>query len=271
MLCYATTTPIPSRDGRNALPGSGIIAAGGMFESDDQSLHSNEGASHGFLEEAGHVGGEVARRVGEGVLSGVKAIGGLGMDYWNSRHGVEREDNDATSRSESRSAPLPTILGFEKKFSAGGGAGSPSKSNGASTSRDRYLDSNTSGSVIVVDLLSSPSSPTKSHRSSGAHRLKILAHFRCSSSLALLSFNPSSSLLLTASAQAHSFDIFEIKPAVSVGMSATTVVGGKEGGGKVWHRYRLNRGFTSARARRAEWSRDSRFVGVCTGKGTTRK
>ncbi|KAM0748353.1 hypothetical protein T439DRAFT_79576 [Meredithblackwellia eburnea MCA 4105] len=337
MLAYATDRPVtPSsrqqQTGNVARPGAGTISLRGMFDSE----HSSEGfgassppagifggaaggaasgassvessfggvvggAAGGFMGEAGQVGGEVARRVGEGLVSGVRAIGDIGLSYWLTKSsssggpppqpqtprlspggtgtGSDISGSTTPGRNFSKSAPLPSVAGFERR--------SPTlapQSNAAGNAA--------AGTVVVVDLLSfstsastaalKPSS-TRRRPSSSGPALKVLAHFRPSAHpLAVLSLSPSSSFLLTSSAQAHSFDVFEIKPAVKVGVSATLAVaggtpaGGAEnrgpGGGsevgKVWHRYRLSRGFTSARATSASWSPDMRFVTISTGKGT---
>ena len=219
------------------------------------------------------------RRVGEGVLSGVKAIGDIGLSYWltkNPTGGGALGAGSAEARMFSKSAPLPSVPGFERR--------SPPLrplARGGVATADATA---TAGTVAVVDLASlsfNSTSRTRMARRKSASRepapaLKLVAHFRAYvHPIALVSLAPSSALVLTSSSQAHSFDIFEIKPLVQVGVSATradhlaqddpTAVG------KAWHRYRLNRGFTTAEATTASWSHDLRFVSVGTGKGTTRE
>lgn len=229
---------------------------------------------------AGQVGGEVARRVGEGVLSGVKAIGDIGLSYWLSKNPtgggnlgrIGGGPAGQGARTLSKSAPLPSVPGFERRSP-------PMRPLSGIAQADA---TSAAGTVAIVDLLSF-SNLSSSHGRSARHKpsrdtppsLKLVTHFRAYlHPVALVSLAPSSALVLTSSSQAHSFDIFELKPAVQVGVSATgadlphddpTVVG------KAWHRYRLTRGFTTAEATTASWSPDLRFVSVGTGKGTTRE
>ncbi|KAI5474666.1 WD40/YVTN repeat-like-containing domain containing protein [Pseudohyphozyma bogoriensis] len=279
ILAYASTTPVPTlrNDGEPARPGSGLLSQRGMFDSDhhDDPYGPASPPQNGFMGDgrtAGQVGGDVARRVGEGVLSGVKAIGDLGFSYWNARGGggEAQASTSVAGKHFSKSAPLPSVPGFERR--------SPPLRPSASTRTSSSGETATSGTVIALDLLSySPPSTTKParrrpSRSAPPSGLKVVAHFRpYHHSIALLSLAPSSSLLLTASAQGHAFDVFEMKPAVPVGVSATEAerMSDEPSTGKVWHRYRLNRGYTSARTTMASWSSDLRFVGVGTGKGTT--
>lgn len=294
-LAYATTRAvIPSHgaarfDREPARVGAGILALRGMFDSDpragaEDGYDMQGGPSGGGLGEgrsAGQVGGEVARRVGEGVLKGAKAIGDIGLSYWQTRNApssprLEGVDSSA-GRNFSKSAPLPSVAGWERRGSVSGGGPLSSKISMARMSSQGTDSSPTAGTVLVVDLLSSSTtslspSSTKSRArkpSRGSSpNLKTIAHFRpYSHPIALLSLSPSSSSILTSSTYGHSFEVFEFKPAVR----ATIATKGDVNSGKVWHRYRLHRGLTAARAVGAEWAEDGRFVGVGTGKGTTRE
>lgn len=280
ILAYATDRAVPSsrHDIGAARPGAGTVSQRGMFDSDHHSSKESHGDAEagpgGFMGEArtaGQVGGEVARRVGEGVLSGVKAIGDIGLSYWltknpNSGGNLNLSPN-GPARTFSKSAPLPSVPGFGRR------------SPPLRPSTRLASELSTAGTVAVVDLLSFTSSTTKTARRKpnrdAAPGLKLLAHFRpYLHPVALISLAPSSSLVLTSSSQAHSFDIFELKPAVAVGVSATNAECAHEEStavGKAWHRYRLTRGFTTAEATTASWSPDLRFVSVGTGKGTTRE
>ncbi|KAK4699999.1 hypothetical protein P7C70_g6253, partial [Phenoliferia sp. Uapishka_3] len=281
ILAYATDRSVSSsrHDTESARPGAGTVSQRGMFDSDQdhspdayRDASSGSGGFMGDARAAGQVGGEVARRVGEGVLSGVKAIGDIGLSYWLSKNPSGEGNSGAgggapvgSGRTFSKSAPNPSFRGFE------------SRSPPQRTSARLASESTAAGTVAVVDLLSPKayaSSATKSNRRKpsreAAPSLKLLAHFRpYTHPISLISLAPSSSLVLTSSSQGHSFDIFELKPAVAVGTSATNedhaVVG------KAWHRYRLTRGFTTAEATTASWSSDLRFISVGTGKGTTRR
>lgn len=294
-LAYATTRPVVPLHGaarfdrEPARPGAGILALRGMFDSDTRAgaedgydmQHGTAGGGMGEGRSAGQVGGEVARRVGEGMLKGAKAIGDIGLSYWQTRNApsspqLEGVDSSA-GRNFSKSAPLPSVAGWERRSSTSSSGALSPKLSMARLSSQGASSSATSGTVLVVDLLSSsptlpPSSSAKSRprkpSRGAAPILKILAHFRpYPHPVALLSLSPSSSSILTSSTYGHSFEIFELKPAVRRGVA--TKVDASDG--KVWHRYRLHRGLTAARAVGAEWAEDGRFVGVGTGKGTARE
>ncbi|ORY92907.1 hypothetical protein BCR35DRAFT_298510 [Leucosporidium creatinivorum] len=296
-LAYATTRAVvPSHgaarfDREPVRPGAGILAHRGMFDSDSHTAAEHgydmqSGMTSGGMGEgrsAGQVGGEVARRVGEGMLKGAKAIGDIGLSYWQTRNAPpspQLEGVDSTAgRNFSKSAPLPSVAGWERRGSVSSGGALSPKLSMARLSSQGADSSPTAGTVLVVDLLSYPpssaTSPSPSSTAKSRPRkpsrgtspsLKTLAHFRpYSHPIALLSLSPSSSSILTASSYGHSFEIFEFKPAVRVGAAAK----GDASSGMVWHRYRLHRGLTAARAVGAEWAEDGRFVGVGTGKGTT--
>ncbi|CEQ40271.1 SPOSA6832_01880 [Sporobolomyces salmonicolor] len=281
LLAYATDRLLLSSrlDRSLAKPGAGLLAHSGLFDAGSPSSLDDFGGDRSrFMTDAGQVGGEVARRVGEGVMSGVKAIGEAGLSYWMTRGGGRggegrdgREANDGAARTFSKSAPLPSMAGIGRRLSIT--TAKPTQPDSPSSS----LDSSTStaaGTVIVVDLLSHSASKSRARgaTTSTTQSLKTVAHFRpYHQSLALISLSPSSTMLLTASSQAHFFDVFELKPSVSIGLNATSAVPSAAGTnhGKVWHRYRLQRGFTTAQAASATWSPDGRFVAVGTGKGTT--
>ncbi|GAA5977579.1 hypothetical protein JCM11641_006869 [Rhodosporidiobolus odoratus] len=283
LLAYATNRPVLSSrlDRSPGRPGSGILAHRGLF---DAELQTGDAGDYRFATEAAHAGGEVARRAAEGVMSGVKAIGEVSMGYWSGVGSAGRRTSEGGSaagfgedwsRTFSKSAPQASGAGFSRRISI---------SAMTKTGGDGPMSS-TAGTVLVVDLLSpvassSPSNKPRTSRpvsspggvaSSSSSPLRVVAHFRpCSQPLALLSFSPSSTSLLTASATAHAFDVFELKPAVRIGVSATSSSPSSAPAplGQVWHRYRLQRGYTSAQATSATWSTDGRFVSVATGKGT---
>ncbi|GAA6002430.1 hypothetical protein JCM10207_001115 [Rhodosporidiobolus poonsookiae] len=287
LLAYATDRPLLSSrlDRAPAKPGAGILAHRGLFDADPSS--TAEGGAAGdfrFAAEAAQAGGEVARKVGEGVLSGVKAIGEAGRSYWMGRRTSEHDMASAGatvgedgSRTFSKSAPAPVGAGFGRRLSL---------SAMTKVSGEGAAGSAAAGTVVVVDLLSykptatsakmrgrTVSSGATPSSSSAAPPLKVVAHFRpYAQPLALLSFSPSSSQLLTAPASGHAFDVFELKPSVAVGTSATASAASSPSPagavGQVWHRYRLHRGYTSAHASAAAWTPEGRFVAVSTTKGT---
>jgi len=286
LLAYATDRPIHSSrlDRSPAKPGAGLLAHSGLFDSEITPIAGtsdffgrSQGGGGTMMSEAGQVGGEVARKVGEGVLSGVKAIGGVGMNYWMTRSTNSRNQESSNSSSAeskfSKSAPVNTVAGFGRRLSVPSAlSASSSRPSSAGSMSTDSAHSTIAGTVIVVDLLPSSPRQSRSNRPASSSSLKTIAHFRpYSHSLALLSFSPSSTSILTASTPAHSFDIFELHPSSPIGASALQAVplSSDSNSGKVWHRYRLQRGYSSARATSASWSNDGRCVAVGTGKGTS--
>jgi hypothetical protein len=244
-LVYATDriVTLGRHDGEGARPGAGILSQRGFYDL-DQSNDMYEDVSHERT-----VGEEAVR----GVVSGVRAIG----SYWMSR-------SPEAGRPTSLASPPQNLSKSAPQSTAGFGLHRvPSIKREAAWA----------GTVIVVDLLSfSPVSPRLARTRKPPSTLKVLAHFRVSHEpVTLVSLSPSSSFVLTSSKGQH-FDVFDIKPRVAVGTSATDPTRSKaiDGAGNVWHRYRMHRGFTAAKAGAVTWSPDSRLVAIGTGKGTTR-
>lgn len=275
VLAYATTRPVvaasgPARfDSTPANAGAGVLAHAGMFGGDEGNDTSESGQPETFsygldARTAGHVGGEVAKRVGQGVWSGAKAIGGLGMSYYRStQHSAPSNNVDRHSHS----APLPSAPDFDRRISA---ERNTARRNSAIAGCE---NSNTAGTVIVVDLaprVSTRKPDGPQARKAAPARPRTLAHFRpYRRPLAAVSLSPSSTSVFTSPCHGHAFDVFELRPATAVGSSSTDQRSSTSG--KVWHRYRLQRGLTSADTVSVTWSDDSRLVGVGTSKGTMRE
>ncbi|BGP24518.1 hypothetical protein JCM10295v2_003436 [Rhodotorula toruloides] len=281
LLAYSTSTPIPSSklDRSPARPGTNILAHKGLFEPNLPNLLSSPSASSA-MDVAGFAVQEapdVARRVGKGVRSGVNALREAGLNYWNQRTASEGgEAGPSPGGAVSRSAP--------QQFGAMGGKLSSPTATRPSSGYGEFEDpaNSSAGTIVVLDLTAPapstsrpPSLPTSS--TAPQSRLTVVHHFRpYAQPVAHLSFSPSSTSLLTSSSTGHHFDIFELKPAVPIGISATsspsistsTSLIASSGLGKVWHHHRLQRGFTSATTAESSWSVDGRFVAVSTGKGT---
>ncbi|GAA6048287.1 hypothetical protein JCM3770_006521 [Rhodotorula araucariae] len=260
LLTYASSSPVLSAalSRAPARPGAGILAHRGQFDAELPLAGSFVPDGAGFtVQDAEHV----ARRVGEGVRTGVAALRERGGQWLRGAPGEA-----ATDERRANSQSVPQQLGaanLAAAAGAGAGAGAAETSPAA-------------GTIKVVDLVASCSMPASASwakvRGPPAPETKVVAHFRpYGTPLALVSLSPAGTMLLAASAAGHSFDVFELKPAVPVGISATSaaaLTSGLDGGGTVWHRYRLHRGFTSASAASASWSVDGRFVAVTTGTGT---
>ncbi|EGG11865.1 uncharacterized protein MELLADRAFT_115017 [Melampsora larici-populina 98AG31] len=244
---------------------------------------------------------ETARKVGGGLLSGAKLLTSWGQHVlMNGNTNGRSPDktkihaNRRDSQSNfSKSAPLPYMMnphdldhshnfGREMAFSPNSTDDSIHSSSsrlGAHPESERLTphELQTSGSTLhaenpvncgnvkVVDLLpSSDSKPQNRH-------YQPISHFKISTDpLLFLSFNPSSTMLLTSSIDAHSFHIFELRPYSRVGKSC---ISGRRSTGShreatVWHRYKLVRGYTSADVRDVVWAWDSKIVTVVTDRGT---
>lgn len=244
---------------------------------------------------------ETARKVGGGLLSGAKLLTSWGQHVLmngNTNGRISDKTKNHTNRRDSqsnfsKSAPLPFMMnphdldhshnfGREMAFSPNSTDDSIHSSssrlgahpdNGRSTPHELHTSGSTlhaenpvnCGNVKVVDLLSpSTSKPHNRH-------YQPVSHFKISTDpLLFLSFNPSSTLLLTSSIDAHSFHIFELRPYSRVGKSCISgrrsTVSHREA--TVWHRYKLVRGYTSADVRDVVWAWDSKIVTVVTARGT---
>lgn len=259
LLAYASTTPLRSSrlGGLPAKPGHGILAQPGVFDS--KSTPDDGRGSLGLSDAP-----EVARRVSEGVLGGVSALKEAGMSYWAQASG--RSSRDASPQTYTR----------------------PQSSRGSPTAYPRSAPASrtvtmnprpASNAVVVLDLLNAPQAASSIGREAILHATpgrdatigpKIVASFVPSAEpISQLSFSPASTHLLVAADGAHSFDVFELKPATAIGQSATSTGPVANSGANAWHRYRLERGITSAHAREVSWSSDGRFVAVSTSKGTS--
>ncbi|SCZ98583.1 BZ3500_MvSof-1268-A1-R1_Chr3-1g05479 [Microbotryum saponariae] len=264
-----------------ARPGAGILAQRGFFDTDEASSTRRSSASTSydraaFFEDArvaGAVGGEVAKRVGGGMLNGAKAIGHFGYNYWTSSTGSSADlgantagfgEGDSSAKALSRSSPLPSLLRPGNRSPV-----APTSNATFATARQSNdaQSSSTSGAVLIIDLRAL--SKTKaSHRTPDGRTQSppVLAHFRAHQSpIAALSLTPSSGSILVAPSNGHYFDVFELKPNRRTGGSSND----GDRADKVWHRYRLNRGLTAARTTTVFWSEDARLVAIGTGKGTT--
>ncbi|GMH05703.1 hypothetical protein Nepgr_007543 [Nepenthes gracilis] len=119
------------------------------------------------------------------------------------------------------------------------------KSNG--TVHDNSLETDNAGMVIVRDLVSK----------------SVIAQFRAHKSPILaLCFDPSGTLLVTASVQGHNINVFRIMPGLLGSSSASDV------GDSYVHLYRLQRGFTNAVIQDISFSDDSRWIMISSSRGT---
>ncbi|KAK9089629.1 hypothetical protein Scep_028711 [Stephania cephalantha] len=120
------------------------------------------------------------------------------------------------------------------------------KCNG--TIKGHIPDPDTAGMVIVRDIVSK----------------SVLAQFRAHRSpISALCFDPSGTLLVTASIQGHSINVFRIMP------SAVASSSGSDTCSTYTHLYKLQRGFTNAVIQDISFSDDSRWIMVSSSRGTS--
>ncbi|XP_027340566.1 autophagy-related protein 18f isoform X1 [Abrus precatorius] len=113
--------------------------------------------------------------------------------------------------------------------------------NGHSTDADNI------GMVIVKDIVSK----------------NVVAQFRAHKSpISALCFDPSGTLLVTASVQGHNINVFKIMP-VCENLSAS------DAGPSYVHLYRLQRGFTNAVIQDISFSYDSKWIMISSSRGTS--
>ena len=97
---------------------------------------------------------------------------------------------------------------------------------------------------------------------------QLVAHFRAHNSpLLCLQFDPSGTLLVTASLHGHNVHIFHIclRNGTSMGLGRSSA----KPVGYAIHLYRLARGVTPAVIRDISWSMDGGWLGVSSARGTT--
>ncbi|XP_009794099.1 autophagy-related protein 18f-like [Nicotiana sylvestris] len=104
------------------------------------------------------------------------------------------------------------------------------------------------GMVIVRDIVSKA----------------LIAQFRAHKSpISALCFDPSSTLLVTASVQGHNINVFRIMPILSENTSAS------DPGSSYVHLYRLQRGLTNAVIQDISFSSDSQWIMISSSRGTS--
>ena len=230
--------------------------------------------------------GETARRLGEGLMSGVKTLSDFGYNrYMASTNDIESETKGSKSSSSvrgvSRSAPQFSHIAISQGTDKYAGHTIMQPKAPLYSVNYQPAESDVHSSVVVLDLIASSrlvadrnGASTVRSRSSSCQSApyKVVAHFRPSKQhlVTLLSFNAAGTHILTSSSEGHSFHVFELRPSSLVGCSPARFHSktSAQGDIRVWHRYRLNRGLTVARAIQAIWSDDSRYVVVTTSRST---
>ncbi|RDX93173.1 Autophagy-related protein 18f, partial [Mucuna pruriens] len=122
-----------------------------------------------------------------------------------------------------------------------------SGSNGNGTVNGHSTDTDHAGMVIVKDIVSK----------------KVIAQFRAhKSSISALCFDPSGTILVTASIQGHNINVFKIMPSRE-NLSASDT------GPSYVHLYRLQRGVTNAVIQDISFSDDSKWIMISSSRGTS--
>ncbi|KAK6230376.1 hypothetical protein QUC31_001894 [Theobroma cacao] len=126
-------------------------------------------------------------------------------------------------------------------------SGSPgSKANGIVNGH--LPDADNIGMVIVRDIVSKA----------------VIAQFRAHKSpISALCFDPSGTLLVTASVQGHNINVFKIMPALQGSSSVC------DASSSYAHLYRLQRGFTNAVIQDVSFSDDSNWIMISSSRGTS--
>ncbi|KAG2682139.1 hypothetical protein I3760_11G177800 [Carya illinoinensis] len=92
----------------------------------------------------------------------------------------------------------------------------------------------------------------------------VIAQFRAHKSpISALCFDPSGTLLVTASVQGHNINVFKIIPGLPGSSSAS------DAGASYVHLYRLQRGFTNAVIQDITFSDDSNWIMISSSRGTS--
>ena len=122
----------------------------------------------------------------------------------------------------------------------------------------RIIDLSNSRSIAHFKLPPSrhsvPNVPTRSRRISEVDH----------SAVSHLAFSPDGTMLFAASMDGRSFHLFDVHPHTRASVKEQVQ-------GEVWHLYELKRGNTASEVVEVNWSKDGRWIGVATGRGTVRK
>mmetsp|Transcript_8689 Transcript_8689/g.26966 ORF Transcript_8689/g.26966 Transcript_8689/m.26966 type:complete len:1271 (-) Transcript_8689:24-3836(-) len=173
---------------------------------------------------------ETTKDVAMSVVSGLSYIGDLGAQALSS---YMYDTPSASSGSVHRSVSAPEA--HRHRSSSGGSSAITAGGSGSAGA----------GTVAIYDTVGG----------------RLTAIFRAHMQpIGALSMDPSGTLLLTAALDGHDFNIYQISPSpeASDDIYASHI-----------HLYTLTRGVTDAVVSSVAWSLDSRWLGVCTARGTT--
>lgn len=119
---------------------------------------------------------------------------------------------------------------------------------GIGTLNGHAADADSVGMVIVKDIVSKV----------------VITQFKAHKSpISALCFDPSGTILVTASVQGHSINVFKIMPSSSSNSSVSSTAASYS------HLYRLQRGFTNAVIQDISFSYDSNWIMISSSRGTS--
>ncbi|KAJ3215397.1 hypothetical protein HDU67_000442 [Dinochytrium kinnereticum] len=188
--------------------------------------------------------GAVAGKVAKEFVGGVKVLGGLGYQALSSYF----------------QTPATGTTGQASGQGAGAGAG-PRRTSVSKDAKDKKAAnkpkrSEIEGVIIVRDI-----HPSLLTSETPVHELPVLAHWKPHTNpISIIALSPSETLFVTASTIANNFYVWCIPPGpprdASNPRSSRCL-------------YKLERGFTAASVEDVAFSRDGKWIGVSTGRGTT--
>lgn len=225
--------------------------------------------------EAGAHASDMAKRVGGGLMTGVRNLGDWGASYLSGHgSGGASGARDAQAAKVSKSAPnaspalfsvtsptlSPALLpgGVESRQKRTTSVGSPHAEQQQQQPRPA-----TAAVIRVLDL-----------KRGGKLSDQVVASFTSGvQSVACVKADPSGSLVFVADTLGHAFHVFEIRPRpsclnVRAAASTSTASPSSSSLPPTLHRFKLLRGITSAHVCDAKWSVDGRWVAVLTQNGT---
>lgn len=131
------------------------------------------------------------------------------------------------------------------------GSGSPLWKNNTNASVGHAYDPEHAGTVIVKDYVSKA----------------VIAQFRAhKSNISALCFDPSGTLLVTASVNGNNLNVFRIMPSPLGNSSSSTIFNVNA---SHVHLYKLHRGLTNAVIQDISFSDDSRWIAISSSRGTS--
>ncbi|CAG8538811.1 9884_t:CDS:10 [Diversispora eburnea] len=249
LLAYATTSNPPEINGKKD----------GFTMGDNEEVVGSTGKYQ-----------EVAKGVAKEVVNGVKLLGDYGFQTLSAYFANSSPSSSVAKPQSTMPINIKNHTGGISPGSRGSFTPQISPSNGyyynsmpgsvasnssgdSSNGFDYEKENGAVGAIIIRDLGTS-FSVQKKHSS-------VIAHFSPHTHhVGYMSFSPSGTFLFSTSVQGHQFHIFEILGKRRQGIRNK----------RLKHVYKLSRGYTDAIVGEGgvDWSRDSRWCAVASGRGT---